>query len=81
MKEEDLKLGRIYLNTIEIVSDVINKINSGERLTIVCGNNSFSFNTRDSADEINDANEKVVKQVLGILGEYQDKFTNLFKEL
>ena len=81
MKEEDLKLGRIYLNTIAIVSDVINKIESGERLTIVCGNNSISFNTRDSVDEIDYANEKVVKQVLGILGEYQDKFTNLFKEL
>lgn len=81
MKKEDLELGRMYLNTVEVVSDVINKIDSGERLTIVCGNKSISFNTRDSVDEINDANEKVVKQVLSILGEYQDKFTNLFNEL
>ena len=81
MKEEDLKLGSMYLNTIEIVSDVINKIDSGERLTIVCGNKSISFNTRDTEGEVKYANDRVVKQVLGILGEYQDKFTNLFKEL
>lgn len=35
MKEEELKLGRMYLNTIEIVSDVINKIDIGERLTVI----------------------------------------------
>lgn len=81
MKKEDLRLGEMYLNTIEIVSDVINKIESGDRLTIACGNKSISFNTRDFTDEVSDANKKVVEQVLSILGEYQGKFTNLFNEL
>ena len=81
MKEEDLKLGRIYLNTIAIVSDVLNKIDSGERLTIVCGNNSISFNTQDTEGEVKHANDRIVEKIVGILEEYQDKFAILFKEL
>lgn len=81
MKKEDLELGRTYLNTVEIVSDVIKKMSDGERLTIVCGNKSISFNTRDTEKEIKDANNRAVIKTMGILEEYRDKFEHLFKEL
>lgn len=82
MKEEDLKLGKTYLNTAKDARDVIDRLTTGERVIIVCGDKSISFNRRDvGEEEIREANKKAVDKILNILCEYEDKFKNLFEEL